>query len=474
MKRVGKPWFFVIVLLIIALTYTAFFGVYGQNGDVQATYIRGAKDIRWGTDIQGGVEATFGPDGEYNATDDQMENVKNILEQRLVLNGVTDYEVYVDTGNDRVIMSFPWKDGQDQNAEATIAELSASAEVLFIDGDHTSITVSYDENGNETIVNQDGEAVTVSVRGDHVATASYELYEGQWQVVLDLTSEGSEIFSAATSRMYGDIISIWMNYGTTCVKISAPQVSAVITDGQATISGGFTAETAKELADSINDGALPFMLKVVDYDVIDATLGKESLNTMLIAGIIAFILVAVFMIAVYRLPGAVACISLIGQVAATIAIVSGYFPFINSSTLTLPGIAGIILSVGMQIDANVITSERIKEELARGKTLDGAIDAANTNSISAIIDGNMANIIVSIILMGVFGPTSTLWSKILTPFLFMFGPATTGAIYSFGFTMFVGAILNFVFGVFCSRIMLKSISGFKLMRNKKLYGGEEA
>jgi preprotein translocase subunit SecD/SecD/SecF fusion protein len=145
--------------------------------------------------------------------------------------------------------------------------------------------------------------------------------------------------------------------------ISAPTVSAVITDGNAIIEGHFDADSSKQLADKINSGALPFKLVTASFSTISPSLGAGALEAMIIAGIIAFALIAVFMIVVYRLPGAVAVISITGQIAATLAFVSGYFGFMNSSILTIPGIAGIILAVGMGVDANIITSERIKEEL---------------------------------------------------------------------------------------------------------------
>ena len=194
---------------------------------------------------------------------------------------------------------------------------------------------------------------------------------------------------------------------------------------------------------------------------------------MAIAGIIAFALICIFMICCYRLPGAVACIALLGQAAGMLASVSGFFPFLKSFTLTLPGIAGIILSIGMGVDANVITSERIKEEIRKGKTIDGAIDSGNSNSFSSIFDGNITNVIVAVILMGVFGPPESFWSKLLTPFLWMFPAATTGAIYSFGYTLLTGVIFNFIMGVFASKVMLKSLSRFQIFRKRSLYGGAD-
>jgi preprotein translocase subunit SecD len=169
------------------------------------------------------------------------------------------------------------------------------------------------------------------------------------------------------------------------------------------------------------------------------------------------------MLVVFRLPGLIAVFSLAGQAALSFAAVSGYFPFVNSFTLTLPGIAGIILSIGMGVDANIITATRIKEELWAGKTLDRAISSGDENSFSAIFDGNITVIIVALILMLVFGPSNILsW---------LFGPSTTGSIYSFGYTLLIGIVGNFLFGVVTTRLMTKSISRFSFARNKWLYGG---
>ena len=254
-------------------------------------------------------------------------------------------------------------------------------------------------------------------------------------------------------------------------KVSAPTVSAVITDGNAIIQGNYDAESAKQMADKINSGALPFKLITASFSTISPSLGSGALEAMIIAGIIALALITIFMISVYRLPGFVAMVAIFGQVAATLAVISGYFGFMNSSILTIPGIAGIILAVGMGVDANIITSERIIEELAAGKTLDGAINSGFKRAFTAILDGNVTTILVAIVLMGAFGSPDSIFSKLLTFVFFMFGQSTEGTIYSFGFTLAVGVLLNMFFGVFCTRVMLASLSKFKFLRNPKLYGG---
>ena len=181
--------------------------------------------------------------------------------------------------------------------------------------------------------------------------------------------------------------------------MSTATVNTAITDGQAIItssaSNPFTQDAVVKMARQINSGALPFALSVDSYSTVSPSLGENSLGAMVLAGLIAFALIVVFMTVLYRLPGFLACIALAGQVAATLAFVSGYFSVFESFTLTLPGIAGIILAIGMGVDANVITAERIKEELKNGKSLDGALKSGFARGLTPIIDGNVTIVIVA-------------------------------------------------------------------------------
>ena len=195
---------------------------------------------------------------------------------------------------------------------------------------------------------------------------------------------------------------------------------------------------------------------------------------MVLAGCLAFAFIFLFMTFAYRLPGFVASIALLGQVAGTLAAISGYFGVFNSFTLTLPGIAGIILAIGMGVDANVITAERIKEELKNGKTIDGALSAGFARGLIPVIDGNVTTIIVAVILMGAFGTSDSLMAKLLHWLFFAFGPSTAGTIYSFGYTLLVGMILNFLFGVLLCRIMLRGASRIKFLRKEWLFGAPSA
>ncbi len=469
MKRVGKPVFFLVAAVILFLTYTSIFGIHVQNGDNTETYLKGAGDIRWGIDIRGGVEATFVPDMEGDATDEQMDSAEATITQRLVGNNITDYELYKDYDNDRLIVRFPWRsDEADFDPEEAINELSATALLTFRPGAEYE-TQETAEDGSVIYRTPAGKtAETVILQGDDVTNARAverrDEYTNQavYEVELTFSESGREKFSAATAEMVGQTISVWMDD----VMISSPVVNEAITTDTCVITGsgaGFTPEEATDLANKIRAGALPFQLRTTNFQTVSPTLGESSLNAMTLAGVVAFALVAVFMILVFRLTGVVAVIALLGQVAVSFIAVSGYLPFFNSFTMTLPGIAGMILSIGMGVDANIITATRIKEELWAGKTLDGAIVRGDENSFWAIFDGNITLIIVSLILLGVFGP-----SNILS---MLFGASTTGSIYSFGYTLLVGNIGNFVMGVGASRLMTKSLSSSRCLRKKWLYGG---
>ena len=467
MKRIGKPVFFIVAILILLLTYTSVFGVYGENGDFTITYIKGISDIRWGIDINGGVEVVFMPADGQDATEEQMQSVKSIIDMRLVSQNITDYELYPDYANDRITVRFPWKsDEEDYDPDAAIEELATTAKLTFRPGNSYSET-QYADDGSIIYVTPSGEtAETILLDGSDIesATAGYIQTSSGYEYVvsLEFTEEGTQKFADATAQYTGSTISIWMDDQ----MISAPTVDEEITNGSAQISGDFTSQEATDLAQKINAGALPFDLEVESYGTINPTLGSYALEAMAVAALIALAFIILFMIIMYRVPGFVACIALLGQLAISIIAVSGYFPAFSSFTMTIPGIAGIILSIGMGVDANIITAERIKDELYTGKTLDGCIAKGTKSSFSAIFDGNVTIIIVAVILILVFGPANILSA--------IFGVSTTGLIYAFGYTLLVGVIANFIMGVGASRLMLRSVSGLKFLRNRRLYGGKKS
>lgn len=457
MKRKNKPvkkaMFFIAAALIFVFSFLSFFGVENYHGDIRKLYFKGVKDIRWGIDISGGVEAIFSPDKEADdISDSDMDSAKAIIETRLVNKNITDYEVYTDYDNHQIIVRFPWQsEEEDYDPTAAVEELGETALLTFYKGQDNS-----------------GSIVLQGAKDIESASPAY-VEEHGYVVSLKLTSQGATKFASATQNK-GDYIAIYMDNQ----RLSVPQVNEPITNGEAIITGMTDADEATDLANKINAGALPFALTVDDskLQVISPTLGEESLKVMLIAGIVAFAIICIIMILKYRLPGVIACVALLGQAAGMLACVSGFFPGIPSFTLTLPGIAGIILSIGFGVDANVITSERIKEEFRKGKTIDGAISQGFSNAFSSILDGNLTNVIVALVLLAAFGTPDSAASQVFS-FIFPFlSSSVTGNIYSFGYTLITGVVFNFIMGIFASRIMLMSVSRLKFLRKPWLYGGK--
>ena len=455
-KKTGKWVFPILLILILFLTYTSFFGVDNYYGDIREITFKSASDIRWGIDIRGGVEAVYAPDKNIaDISEKDMDAAKSIIETRLINNNITDYEVFADKNNNQVVVRFPWSsDASSFDAEAAYKEIEGLGETALL---------TFREG-----TAADG---TLILEGKDVAEAYEDIdpESGANIVSLKLTPAGKSKFATATAKLVGKQISIWMDD----TMISSPSVKTAITEGQCYIDGMQSAEEAKDLADKIMAGSLPFAL-TADNDktqIVSPTLGSDALRVMVIAGSVAFGVICILMIALYRLPGVIASFSLLGQLACMIACISGYFANTNSFTLTIPGIAGIILSIGVGVDANVIAAERIREEFRKGKTIDASINAGYKNSVSAIIDGNVTIVIVALVLMGAFGSTDSIIGKIFAPLMSLFGATITGSIYSFGYTLLLGVIFNLLIGVLCSKWMIKSISGYKIFRKPVFFGG---
>ncbi|MCX7714165.1 MAG: protein translocase subunit SecD [Clostridia bacterium] len=414
-----KPVFFIVALIIVGIAYTAFFGIKSSFINIKS-----AKEMRYGIDIRGGVEAVYAPkDLDRNPTSDELESARQIIETRLDTKNILDREVTVDQQNGTILVRFPWKsDEADFNPQTAIAELGETARLTFRDPD-----------GN------------VIVEGKNVkkSTTVYDSTSQESVVHLEFDDEGKKAFSDATGRLINQRIGIYMDE----TLISNPTVKTQITEGQASITGLESTEAAKALADKISSGALPFSLESKNHSIISPSLGSGALKVMVNAGTMAFILVCIFMLLYYRLPGFVACIALILHVAGQLLALS-----VPQFTLTLPGITAVILSIGMGVDANIITAERIKEELKNGKTLKGAIDSGYHKAFTAVFDGNITVLIVAVMLM-IFG---------------------SGTMLSFGYSLITGVILNFVASVLASRLMTKSLSQFDIFKNPILYGARRA
>ena len=241
MKKKGKSWpLFVVAILIVVFSLTAIFGVSYQYGDTRHVYLKGASDIRFGIDIRGGVDVTFMPDGDVDATPEQMTAAQTVIEDRLVGLGITDYESYVDSNKDRIIVRFPWQSGEeDFDPQAAIEEIGTTAQMVFRKGSTA-----------------DGEQI---LSGDQVTSANAAYSETEGGVVqLHFDSEGAQAFADATTELAADngTISIWLDDE----NISTATVESAITGGEAIIRGSFDQESAATLANQINSGALPFAL----------------------------------------------------------------------------------------------------------------------------------------------------------------------------------------------------------------------
>jgi len=415
-----------VVIILGVLTYLLFSGAQiGEDLTLNSIY-----ETRLGIDIKGGVSAVLYPDKE-NPTIDELKAAKSIIDTRLDSKAIFDRTVTIDKANKRILVEIPWKGGETEfNPRETIEDIGETARLTFREVDESKV----DENGNYLPLED-----KIIIEGKDVKDAQYVQNPNTKEhlVKLELNSEGAKKFAEATKRLLGKPIAIFMDD----TLIVAPTVQDVISDGIATINGQRSAEEAGELADKIRSGSLPFKLEYKDINTISPLLGENALSVTIIAGFVAFALVALFMLLIYRLPGLIADIALAALVMLTLLSVAWF-----NISLTLPGIAGIILTVGMGVDANVITFERIKEELNAGKTLKAAIDVGFKRAFSAIVDTN-----VTVMISGAI--------------LYYFG---SGAIKGFAVTLFVGVILSFLTAVTATRIMIHFVSDH--IRNPWLYG----
>jgi protein-export SecD/SecF family membrane protein len=413
-----KPVFFIVLAIAILMVYTALFGITIPMGD-KPLQIKGAPDMRYGIDIRGGVKAAFQPEGlNRKPTGEELETARAIIETRLDQQNIMDRDVTIDKENGYILVSFPWKaEEKDFDPEAAIKELGATAQLTF-----------QDTAGN------------VLLDGSHVrkATPAIDQKANSYVVSLSFDEEGTKLFADATEKLLGKDIVIYMDK----TEIQSAQVQAHITEGEAQITNMKSFEYAKDIADKINSGALPFSMITKNYSTISPSLGDSALNVMVTAGMIAYILICIFLLFYYRASGVVACIALSIQIAGQILALS-----IPQMSLTLNGIAGIILSIGMGVDANVIASERISEEIKSGKSVESAIKAGFSDSFASVFDGNITVLIVAFILM---------WLG-------------SGTLANFAYSLFTGIVFNFVAGVTASRLMAGSLSSYKFLRKPKFY-----
>jgi preprotein translocase subunit SecD len=434
-----KQWvkFYSVLVIIIVFVFLALQGFSASmiGIDTSNFKILSAKESKLGIDIMGGAYMLFYPDKNYDinaVTPEQLDASKAVITRRLDSQLLFDAPVTVDKTNKRIIVEIPASgDIKDFNPQTYVDLIGKTSELTF--RDVTGLTA--DAKGNFPAT---GEIV---LKGANVIQSKPELAKDKtWNVALKLNDEGKVSFAAGTSRLVGKQIAIFMDQD----MISAPNVQVPITDGQAVITTNSTDPTeANLLASQISSGSLPFKLEPRQVDSVSPLLGKGALNSALFAGMLAALLISLYMILHYRLPGLIATIALSGMVAAQLVIISNF-----QIALTLPGIAGIILTMGIGVDANVIIYERIKEELRNGKTLRTCIEVGYKKAFTAVLDSNVTTIIVACVLL-------------------YFG---SGPIKGFAFTLLIGVILSFLSAVTATKIMLVTLGNFNAFKSLWLYG----
>ena len=401
-----------LVAIIVVVAVCAYLGLCGFGKGTMINYLKPWGDaISLGLDLRGGVYTVYQAENNGDPDfDTKMESTVSILTSRLTRQGFTEATV-TRQGSDRIRVEIP--NVSDPNQILTI--IGTPAQLYFVD-----------ESGNNLM------------EGAMVKNAqAAQDQDGKPCIAFELTDEGAKIFAEATAANLGKTISITLDGET----ISRATVNTVIAGGKGEITGNFTADEAKNLATLILSGALPLNLTQLEVSAISATLGVEALDRAIQAGIIGVALVMLFMLFRYRLCGLVADIALTIYIMIVVLLLA-----LTGAQLTLPGVAGIILGIGMAVDANLVIFERIREEVKNGRPIGSAVRKGFSNALSAIIDSNVTTIIAAVV-------------------LYAFG---TGSVRGFALTLGIGVATSLVTAVFVTHKLLDIFADLGI-KNQKLY-----
>ncbi len=404
------------IVTIVVIAAAAVAGIFLPKGDIAG--------FRFGLDLRGGTHLVYEADVSSLASSDvetAISATRQNLEQRTNLLGVSEALVQVSTAGDkyRLIVELPGI--QDINTALSTIGQTASLQFAEIqevppvdkDASPTAILVPTDLTGRD-------------LKSATVQFGSGQQVSGSPSVGIEFTPEGTKKFATITARNVGRQLPILLDGQV----ITAPTVGSAINDAQAVISGDFTLEDAKRLSIQLNAGALPVPIKIVEQRNIGATLGNESIAKSLKAGAVGLAAVFVFMVLNYRLKGLLASIALVIYILISLSIFKAI-----PVTLTLAGIAGFILSIGMAVDANILIFERIKEELSWGRSLLTAIELGFKRAWTSVRDSNMSSLITAGI-------------------LFWFG---TGSVRGFALTLIIGILVSLFTSIFVTRTLLRII-----------------
>ncbi len=431
-----------IITLIVILALTIGIGYIDIKGtDAQGT--ASAKDISLGLDLAGGVSITYQVVGDENPDSTDMADTIYKLQQRV--EGYSTEAIVYQEGLNRINIEIPGV----SDANQILQELGKPGALYFIAETDDTGAENYSYSGGGYTLNKSIETLladgSIKLQGTDVAEARAvstqdNLKNASYAVALTMTEEGKQKFAEATSRAYskGETLAIYYDG----VLVSVPRVNGALTTGEAEITGDFTFEEAEKLASTIRIGGLALELEELHSKVVGAQLGQDAIATSLKAGLFGFIAVAIFMIAVYFLPGFCAVIALVAYIALIVLLLNGF-----DMTLTLAGIAGIILSIGMAVDANVVIFARIREEIAAGFSVDSAIKTGFNKALSAILDGNITTLIAAIV-------------------LWILGP---GSVKGFAQTLVLGIVLSMFTALVVTRLLIRAFYALGL-KSEKLFG----
>ena len=434
----------ILLVMVIALLGVGYIDIWGVNAEGAGS----ASDIKLGLDLAGGVSITYQVVGDEDPSATDMSDTVAKLQKR-VYNYSTEAIVYQE-GTDRINIEIPGV----SDANAILQELGKPGSLYFIaetdaDGnDNYSLQMNaegyYEYALTKTIeeLEADGSIVLVGtdVQDAQAGTPQDQLGNSQFMVHLTMTDEGKEKFAEATKKAYNNGETLGIYYDGSFVSV--PSVNAILTDGTATISPMESYEAAENLASTIRIGGLKLELEELHSKVVGAQLGVEAIDTSLKAGAIGCVLVAVFMIAVYYISGVASVVGLSLYVALVVLLLNGF-----DMTLTLSGIAGIILSIGMAVDANVIIFARIREELAAGMSVKTAMKVGFDKALSAIVDSNITTLIAAGVLL------------LLAP----------GSVKGFAQTLALGIVLSMFTALVVTKLVMQAFYALGI-RDKKWYG----
>ena len=404
-----------LVTLLVTLLLIVLVGALAVNGLTVGKYIVKpvGSAIKLGLDLRGGIYAVYKGDSSVEDFETLRNATITIMINRLTAQGYTEATV-TPQGSDRIRIEIP--DVEDPN------------EILSIVGTPAHLTFE-DPDGN----------VILEGKSIKKASPAYDTENGNAPIIaFELNDEGAKIFGDYTGAHIGEVLSIMLDGKT----LTAPKINSAITGGSGIITGFSSIEEAQTTANLILSGALPLDITLIESNVVSPTLGIGALESSLLAGIIGVILIMLFMIAVYRVPGVVADLAL----CIYILVVFYALALVPGVQLTLPGIAGILLGIGMAVDGNVIIFERFREELKGGRSIESACQRGYKNALSSIIDSNVTTIIAAIVLM-------------------YFG---TGSVKGFAVTLFIGVLASMISSVFITRFLLRLAAGLGI-KNTKLW-----